>query len=766
MPFIAPDTDKKKPPAAPAAEAASKAPAKGFIAPASDRPKTVIQQEPMVPRDQWQSGLKATLGVAPKPEPTAAGVVDAATRGVSPYAIAAGIGGGIGAVAGAPAGGVGALPGYAIGAGLGVTGLALTDAASGIWNSTAVPLFGAPRTMGGSEMILAGTDTLGLTKPVADDPNARIANQIASLGAGSIGMGNVINAGGQLLSRVPGAIGAMGNFFARPIAATSAVAGGATGGGVQQGLIEMGADPLVAAGGGVLASMAGGQFGAGAQPRYTTPALSGAQQRAEIKAGYNASKAQGLQWSSGQIDNIATRAVDDVINEIRPPGEAISRGSVPSTITTVLRDMADLARTQGRLDAGDIETFRQRLGGVVGGLSNEANERTAGRLILQKFDELTSQADTTINALRGNVASARTAAQQAEAAATAARGTPQEAAARTAADAARVRYEQRQAAMYAQDPDMAPVVQARDQATGRAQIAETRSMDADANYNRMATEQIQLEEAAIAAENAYEAAVIKYAATPNAPPVNKARAAFRKATDVATANAPNVDRAQAAADRARNVLDRTQRARDAANRTVQDRENSLATVDDAAQRMSERNRLLTEAREKVPTRARTEAFEAIPEAARTATGASGQQARALREQVRAFIRSSGGREFAQLPEETRRQLQRFVSGGGMTQRVMDMFGHLAPGFHDRNLAANILSGINAAATGGLVGPAVQAGVGMATRSVGNAMARSQFNQLRDMVARGDAVLPRQPGQAGNRAVNYMLNTATQPDIRQ
>jgi hypothetical protein len=206
------------------------------------------------------------------------------------------------------------------------------------------------------------------------------------------------------------------------------------------------------------------------------------------------------------------------------------------------------------------------------------------------------------------------------------------------------------------------------------------------------------------------------------------------------------------------------------------KEGTLAAVDDAAARMAERNRLLAEGRAIVPGRKRTEAFEKMPAAAATAAGSSGLKAQALREEVRAFMERRGGSEFRQLPEETRRQLERFVAGGGATQRTVDAFARLAPGANDRNLAGNIIFGLNsiaagtaAAMSGGLSAlafPIAQGTSGFAGRAIGNAMAAKNFNQLRDMVARGDAVLPRQPGQAGNRAVNYMLNTATQPDIRQ
>jgi hypothetical protein len=732
--------------------------AKGYDVTKLDAPKPP-QQDPMVPADQRQSGYRATLGL-PEKGPTAAGVADAVTRGVAPYAIAAGAGAGAGSVV--P--GVGTLTG----AGAGVTALALTDAASGIWNNTAVPFLGAPQMTGGSDAIRNMTDATGVTKPLADDPNARVAYQMANMGASSMGFGNVVNMGGQLLSRAPGPIGAIGNFFAKPITATSATAGGVGGGAASQVAAEMGAPPLVQMGAGMIGSMAAGQFGAGG-PKPATPAPSGAALKARENAAYDAAHAQGVEWTPAATDDIISRAVQQAVGGTNNT-RSMPTAAVSGPVRDVLRRMSAEAAANGRLDSKNLDFFRRELGQAAATLGGA--EQAVALRIREALDTFTAQPENTLNALRSNVASARTAAQQAEAAATAARGTPGEAAARQAADAARVRYEQRQAAMHSQDPDMAPAVQARDQAAARAQTAETRAMDTDAAYNRMAAEQVDLEEAAIAAEAAYEAAVTKYANTPNAPPLNKARAAFRKATDVANANAPNVDRARAAADRAQSVLDRTQRARDAADRTVQDREGALASVDDAAARVGARNSALAEGRSTVPNRVRTEAFEEMPEAARTASGNSGDRARALRDQVRSFIRSNGGREFDQLPEETQRQLQRFVNGGGVTQRITDTFGRLAPGTNERNTAGNIIWGLGGAAgfaSGGMAGLAIPAGqlaVGMSTRGIGNAMASAQMARLRDMVARGDAVLPRQPGQAGNRAVNYMLNAATQPDIRQ
>ena len=744
--------------------------AKGYDVTKLDAPKP-DEMYPAPAASEWEQ-------VMPTPKPTAAGVVDAATSGVMPYALAAGIGGGIGAAAGAPAGGIGALPGYAVGAGLGVTGLALTDAASGIWNSTAVPWFGAPRQMGGSEMILAGTNTLGLTKPVADDPNARIANQIASLGAGSIGMGNLINAGGQLLSKAPGAVGAIGNFFSKSMTPTSAVAGGAAGGGVQQGLIEMGADPLVAMGGGVLASMAGGQFGAGGKPTYTNPAPTAKQLGAREKAAYEASKQQGIEFTPQAADDIVQRAIKGAVAGATPD-TGMSLGSVPSSVTRLLDDMTALAQKQGRLYLKDIETYRQRIGAEVSKLPNQGGLKTTGAAILRQFDELTAQPENTINALRGNVASARTAVQQAEAAAKAAAGTPQQAAADAAADAARVNFDDAQKVMRTQDPDMIPLVQRSQQADEVVARATQIDKDATDAYNlaNNAPNLAKLEKAKDAAQAAHDEAAKRFANRPDfkfqmSQYINRLQAAT-DAEDIAKAS---VAKTRTAADDAAARLRKAQAKAIVAEDAVTAKEGTLAAVDDAAARMAERNRLLAEGRAIVPGRKRTEAFEKMPAAAAAAAGSSGLKAQALREEVRAFMERRGGSEFRQLPEETQRQLQRFVAGGGATQRTVDAFARLAPGANDRNLAGNIIFGLNsiaagtaAAMSGGLSAlafPIAQGTSGFAGRAIGNAMAAKNFNQLRDMVARGDAVLPRQPGQAGNRAVNYMLNTATQPDIRQ
>jgi hypothetical protein len=729
--------------------------AKGYDVAKLDAPKP-DEMYPAPAASEWEQ-------VMPTPKPTAAGVVEGFTRGLTPYAIAAG--------AGAPFAGVGAIGG--------VTGLALTDAASGIWNSTAVPMFGAPRTMGGSELILAGTDVLGATKPVADDPNARIANQIASLGAGSIGMGNVINAGGQLLSKAPGAIGAIGNFFSKSMTPTSAVAGGSFGGGVQQGLIEAGVDPLVATGGGVLASMVGGQFGAGGgQPKYTNPAPTAKQLGAREKAAYEASKQQGIEFTPQAVDDIAQRAIRGAVAGATPD-TGMSLGSVPSTVTRLLDNMTALAQKQGRLYLKDIETYRQLIGAEVSKLPNQGGLKTTGAAILRQFDELTAQPENTLNAIRGNVATARTAVQQADAAAKAAAGTPQQAAAETAANAARVNFDNAQKVMRTQDPDMIPLVQKSQQADEVVARATQIDKDATDAYNlaNNAPNLAALEKAKDAAQAAHDAAVKRFSNRPDfklqmSQYINRLQAATN-AEDIAKAS---VAKTKTAADDAAARLRKAQAKAIVAEDAVTAKEGTLAAVDDAAARMAERNRLLAEGRAIVPGRKRTEAFEKMPAAAATAAGSSGLKAQALREEVRAFMDRRGGSEFRQLPEETRRQLERFVAGGGATQRTVDAFARLAPGANDRNLAGNIIFGLNsiaagtaAAMSGGLSAlafPIAQGTSGFAGRAIGNAMAAKNFNQLRDMVARGDAVLPRQPGQAGNRAVNYMLNTATQPDIRQ
>jgi len=755
-------------------------------APAADAaPKP--QQDAMVPANQRESGYRAALGL-PKKEPTAAGVVDAATRGALPATTVATAGAAIGGALGGPAGAVG-------GAGLGLFGLGLTDLASGVWNSTAVPLFGAPRQMGGSEMILAGTDTVGLTKPVADDPNARMAFTAANLGSNAVGVNNIFRAGGAVLEAIPSVARAtpaavqtaplasgvrntaaaitevpanIGNFFRQPITSTSLVAGGAGGGAVQQGLTEMGADPTVAMLGGMGTSVITGRFGSGPTiiPPRKVPARSADEIAAGANAQYTAAQNQGLVWTAANADEIARRAVDDAINGAHPGG-AMSPAAVPAPMRDVLGRMVTQARTNGRLNAQDIETYRQQLAAAGRGLPTAGGYDKAARQILETFDNLVAQPGNTLNAVRSDVARTRTAVADAESRVMALdpADTVAVRAAEAEVDTARAAFENAQRVMRAQDPDMRAVVQAQETATTRHAAADTRRMDADKDYTAATSRQAALEQDAADALAAYEAARELYNGR-NVAPLNIARRASKDAEAAAKAHKTDVADARTARDAAVTDEAAALAARDRADAAVDAEEATLAVADDVVQRMDARNDATARGRAAVPDQRRTREFENMPAAARAAAGTSGQQARALREQVRAFVRRDNGREFRQLPEATQRQLLKFINGGGLTQRTMDMFGHLAPGMHDRNLAAWLLGGVNAAATGGLVGPAVQAGIGLATRATGNAMAAAKFNQLRDAVSRGQNVNAFVPRQAGQRAANYMLNTTIQPDIRQ
>ena len=760
---------------------------RGTAAPAADAAPKSLPQDAIAPRSEWGGGYRAALGM-PKKEPTAAGVVDAAVRGALPATTVATTGAAIGAAIGGP-------PGAAAGAGLGLFGLGLTDAASGIWNSTAVPWFGAPRQMGGSEMILAGTDAVNLTRPVADDPNARMAYTAANIGSNAIGVNSMFRAGGAVLEAIPTITratpaamaaapvasnvrniaagvsevpGNIGNFLRQPITSTSLVAGGAGGGAAQQGLIEMGADPLTATIGGMGTSLITGRFGSGPTiiPPRPAPARTAAEIAAGANANYTAAQNQGLIWTATNADDIARRAVDEAINGTHPGG-AMSPASVPAPMRDVLGRMATQARTSGRLNAQDIETYRQQLAAAGRGLPTAGGYDKTARQILETFDNLVAQPGNTLNAVRSAVARTRAAVADAESRVMALdpADTVAVRAAEAEVDTARAAFENAQRVMRAQDPDMRAVAQAQDDAVARHAAADTRQMDANRAYSAATARQADLDQDAVDALAAYNAAQATYGGR-NVAPLNIARAQSRAADAAARAHRTDVADARTARDAA--VADEAAalRARDAADADVQAQETTLAAADDVVQRMDARNTATTRGRAAVPDQRRTREFEQMPEAARTAAGTSGQQARALRDQVRAFMRRDNGREFNQLPEATQRQLRKFASGGGVTQRIMDMFGHLAPGVHDRNLAGWILGGVNAAATGGLVGPAVQAGVGFATRGVGNAMASAKFNQLRDAVSRGQNVNAFVPRQVGQRAANYMLNTAIQPDIRQ
>ena len=744
----------------------------------------------------------------PTRDPTLLGErANAVTRGALPATVAA--------AAGAPFGGP-------LGAAAGVTILGATDlTAAGV--NALLDMGGIDyRMMGGSDAILAGSDALGVTHPVAPDGLNNMLYAGSNLGSNAIGIGNLATMAGRGLSKVPGVIGDIGNFFAKPIAAQSMVASGAAGGVAQQVAADAGAPPIVQTGAGLIGSVIGGGLGA---PKTGAPkAPSAAKLKAKVGAHYDTAHAQDIRWRADDLSEISNYAMADAIDPAHPAGAMPMH--IPPSIRAVFREMTDdaaaLEAKGTQMDSRTLDLWRRKLNTEISALDN-TGQKTGWR-IRDAFDEMTNDLDHTITGAGNDVALARdalTAATRAggtKAAATAklsldearyndavaaVRANPTDkalmAAARKARDTlevtkkaaaepdpdiARLEAElaTRRDVMEARDPLMAKVVAARKAAITKFDQARADQDEVDELYNTA-------KDALAASEDALQKANTRLSATETAVEsreATRAAAEGRAPRPIATLNDPNLNSARTqVAKRGAALADETKEAkrlerewgqakvaasaakngRDLAVGAAREREMQLAPAADGAKRMDTRVTELANAQEAYPDYARTRAIEGIPAAAaESPTGRSGDQSRAMRQQVTRFI-TDYKTDFAKLPPVTQRALERFANGGGMARRTLDTLGRLSPGAGDGRAAGNIaalvagLGGLMTGGAGGAALPIATVAGGFAARSMGNAMGRGELNKVRDLVALGQAAKPKAPSSTGNHMANFGLNDA-------
>ena len=807
MPFIAPESDKKKPTGAPKTSVVEQAPAKGFTAPASDRPMA-SRQDAMVPRDQWQSGLKATLGVAPEPAPASgpAEYINAASRATAPVATFAGGGAAIGTMLGGP---LGAIPGAIAGA----TTLALGDVGAYLIGE-GVQLFDPNFNFTGpSDAIRAGLDATGLTRVPSADPGVQTFNAGMEMAAQAPGAGAITNfAAKSLAPVVPSFVRPVANFMATPTPAAVNIGGGFGAGALEKTASYQTDDPLLRFGAGVVGGVLGGAGGSMVESAVKAPfkprAPTAAGLSAAMDARYQAAHAADVQWTPDKVRAATQTAASEAVSTARGGQLAPSAAAHP-IIKAQLDDLEARASNSpsGTLTSRELELWRKDFRRATAPLTDDY--RIAATRILESIDEFGTNPQTTLNALRGNVVSsgqqaydivdrARSAQDAARAAAsnaaraeaafnavpatdvagkraatdalTAARAA--QAAAQKQADDlvapsqdAMNKFKSSVDEMVKTDPAMRGVANAHDAAVRKAAAADMAATQADVRYSSLASQTMAAEAEELAAKQAYEAAKVKYANNPKTFAANTSRT--KKASEAAAARAAELrnqtDEALKRRDAADNARSVAETRRNSALTDMRKRQIELAKVEtDAAAKSAKRTSNMAAARGTYPDYLNAAQFEAMPAAARVARG---NTRNALQNQVRAFINQDGGYEFQRLPAATQRELERFARGGSVTEKTMNFIGDfLTPGFGGRNLFGTALGAINtagAASGAGLIPLAAQLATGYGLKGAANAMAGQGFNRVRDMVAYGTNLPPQVPQNIVSAAVrNAMLAQGT------
>jgi hypothetical protein len=626
-------------------------------------------------------------------------------------------------------------------------------------------------------------------------------------GAASIGGGNAMRMGGELMKKLPGVFGATGQVLSTPVANSMAVGAGVTGGGTSQIAKEMGAPNWLADTLGLVTSIPGGMAGgkaAGIKPTDVVPVpgvptvrgpvapppRSAAEITGKVNEAYKEAHAQGVEIAADDAGRIFKKALGDAVDPKNPAGPIASAGAIYPPLRSVITKYTDLADELGRLDSRNLEKMRKELGDVIKGSKDE--DRIIAMRVRDSIDAQTAVPGPTINRMRSDVAAARGAsdAEQAKArealaragkaetaleeataawkadpspanaAARAAATTEQSAASKLADDAdeaaaaAAEKYAAYQKFMHANDPDIKGVA-------ARAKEAENAKDTAYENYRTAAEESMTLESELPGLAANLEKQKSRH--PENHVNVRTAASELRKAEAAAkTAEArvaQLVQKSDEAAAKHAKIVE-----------ALNDREKLLATVDDAKQRVSDRNAAMAKGREMTPAKLNTAKFEAMPDKAETsAAGAAGDAAAALRQQVRAFVtqqKKTGG--FNRLPQVTQDALNRFAAGGGVTQHLLEGLGSLSPGGGSRhgwgnvfNVAAAVpaffATGMNP--VGALAGPVVSTAVTTAARARANGIAKNEFARLRDLVSQGGEARPKPPGTATNKILNYMLADA-------
>ncbi len=799
MPFIAPASDRPKPPAQ----------GQGFIAPASDRPVAAKpQQDPMVPADQRQSGYRATLGLPEKgPANGPAEYVNAASRATAPVATFAGGGAAIGTAMGGP---LGTIPGAIAGA----TTLAAGDVLSYLIGEGGKLVLGPDFNFTGpSDAIRAGLDATGLTHAPSADPGVQRFNAGMEMAAQAPGGGAIVNSLARTAAPVvPSFMRPVANFMATPTPVGVNVASGFGAGVADKAASETTDNPFLRFGAGVIGGILGGSSGSMVESLVRAPfkprAPTAAGLSAAMNARYQAAHDAGVQWTPDKVRAATQTAASEAVSTARGGQLAPSAASHP-IIKAQLDDLEARASNSpsGTLTSRELELWRKDFRRATAPLTDDY--RIAATRILESIDEFGTNPQTTLNALRGNVflsgqqaydivdkarlaqdaaRAAATNTSRAEAAFNAAPATDvaakqaaadaltaaraaQAAAQKTADDmvapsqAAMNRFKTNVDEMVKTDPAMRGVANAHDEAVRKAAQATAAATQADVRYSTLASQTMAAEAEELAAKQAYEAAKVKYANNPKTFAANTSRT--KKAAEGAAARAAEL----------RNQTDEALKRRDAANtarRTAEARRNSaltdmqkrqieLAKVEtDAAAKSAQRTTQLAEARGTYPDYLNATQFEAMPAAARVARGSTRE---ALQAQVRAFINQDGGYEFQRLPAATQRELERFARGGSVTERTMNFIGDfLTPGFGGRNLFGTAMGAFNAASAAsgaGLIPLGAQLATGYGLKGAANAMSAQGFNRVRDMVAYGTNLPPQTPQNiVSSAARNAMLAQAT------
>jgi len=324
-------------------------------------------------------------------------VANAVARGLEPYAAAAGAGAAVGSIGG----GVGAIPGALVGAGT----LALGDLGAFGYNAIA-PMFNGQRITSPSDLLRQGTDTVGLTK-VPDDPLSRTAYTAADFAGGSVGGAPLVRGAGQLISKAPGAIGAVGNFLRQETPNAVLAGSGLLGGAVTQGAVELGAPDQIAIPLGIAASLKGGKYAerlAGMTPP-TPRAYTSRQLKENSGESYRESHETDVTIPAAYVDNMFKKAIRDAINPKHPEGAIASSGAKHPPLVAVLKKYRDLAEKEGRLTSRNLETLRKELWTASAKTGQEPQIIT--RRVRESIDRQTAQPSMTTDALRDALAAVK-----------------------------------------------------------------------------------------------------------------------------------------------------------------------------------------------------------------------------------------------------------------------------------------------------------------------------------------------------------------------
>lgn len=739
------------------------------------------------------SNLMLTQGGLYAPNPNAGtesleGLIGSLNYALGPY-VAAGAGG---AAAGAPFGGVTAIPG----AGLGVLSLGITDLLGGAYNAIA-PQFGGPRLTTPSELIRNTMVQANLAK-VPQTPGERIVYSGANTAASALPAQQAMNIVGGALKNAPGLIGATGQVLAKPVLpAVTAVSSGA-GGLASQAATELGADPNLAAGIGVLGSLSTGTLGAPKMPATVAPRTA-AQLKALEKSEYDIAHGQGVEFLPAQVDILADQSIRDAVNPNHPQGP-VSAAAIPAPITDILRQMKDFAADKGRLDSRDLDTFRQNIGATLRQLGGQ--EKLVGTRILENIDKYTSDPSLTLNAIRSNTSrlratyndqvkaadAARDKVRQADkdlaAAEAAYKANPtilanarnrvnaraQQQAAQQASDEAEAQlqdvysqYSTASNSMRQVDPDMVEV---------NARVNETRAAynAADSYIQRDKALNAIIDDASVKLTAAQRELDSWESITSGGPYkgsnyanakklVDNLKVELQKLNAEKAALTPFVTRAKADISA---LQDDMMRAVDKQTKRME----QLSAADDITKRMSERNAALEAGRKLHPVRLRTEAMEDIPEAAgRTETAVSGNLSRALRNEVRAYVKRMGD-DFDRLPPQTQAAFNKFIKGGNVNRYLLEQIGRLAPGGNLGNLFTLALGALGSGGSNAITGflTALGGAVGtQAARGIANTQALKSFNRLRDIVSMGAGAPQPVPRSDVQNMLAYLLAQGTQQE---